>query len=84
MADALIPKDAEGGGEGEEAQTKVKKKRQNRIRRYCAYYAIKWSLQLLCALIVVLGILWATIQFMRIWNILGVSQEPPGLCVRGV
>jgi hypothetical protein len=52
------------------------KKRQRRL----TYLIISWGLQALCALLVMLGLTWAVIQFMRIWGILGItSQEPPGL-----
>tara|TARA_B100000927_G_scaffold229245_1_gene189071 strand:+ start:183 stop:482 length:300 start_codon:yes stop_codon:yes gene_type:complete len=52
---------------------------QNRIRRYCAYFTLKWTLQLLCASIVVFAIIWSGIQITRLSNFLGVSEEPPGL-----
>lgn len=62
---------------------RTRNKRWDRIRRFCAYFLIKWTLQILCALVVVAAVVWATIQFMRISNLLGVSQEPPGLCADG-
>ena len=49
-------------------------------RRLCSYFLISCGLQALCALIVLLALLWATIQFLRVFGVLGItSQEPPGL-----
>ena len=80
MKDPLV--DGAETPEGDE-EAQPRQKRQRRLQRFGAYYCIKWTLQSLCALMVIAVILWATIQFMRIWNVLGISQEPPGLCADG-
>ena len=72
MADNLDSK-------GDRQEQLKREKNPNRICRFLQYYAIKWTLQLVCAVVVVVVVLWLAIQFMRIFNILGVSQEPPGL-----
>jgi hypothetical protein len=44
-----------------------------------AYNAISWTIQVLCSIVTVLGLLWTTIQFLGLSNFLGISREPPGL-----
>lgn len=44
-----------------------------------AYNAISWTIQILCSIATVLGLLWATIQLLGLFNFLGISREPPGL-----
>jgi hypothetical protein len=48
-------------------------------QRNCAYNALAWTIQGLCALVSVLGIVWGTIQLLGLFNFLGISKEPPGL-----
>ena len=54
-------------------------KRAKKAQRYAFYFALKWTLQVLCALSVLCAVLWAIIQALRVFNVLGISQEPPGL-----
>jgi hypothetical protein len=56
-----------------------KKRRDYRRTRRGAYLCINYTLQITCALLVTLSLLWATIQAMRIFNFLGVSNAPPGI-----
>jgi hypothetical protein len=72
MEDALV-------SNGDQDKQPKNETRSSRIRKYVQYYALKWSLQLICAWVVFVIVLWGAIQFMRIWNVLGISQEPPGL-----
>lgn len=51
------------------------KRRQRRL----AYVALSWLVQGLCALATLLGIVWATVQILGLFNFLGISREPPGL-----
>jgi hypothetical protein len=50
-----------------------------RRERRCTYLLISWGLQALCVVLVTIVLIWATIQGLRLTNLLGVSQEPPGL-----
>ena len=80
-----------GGAEGEPekkpsavsrltgAAKRAVQKRAKKAQRYLAYFALKWTLQVFCALVVLSAVLWAIIQALRIFNVLGISQEPPGL-----
>ena len=72
MADTLALK-------GDRQEPLKREKKPNRTCRFLKYFVIKWTLQLFCAVLVVAVVLWLAIQFMRIFNVLGVSQEPPGL-----
>ena len=61
----------------EDAETSKAEKRRE---RNCRYLLISWGLQFVCAILCTVGLIWATIQFMRIFGVLGItSQEPPGL-----
>jgi len=65
---------------GEPTEDEEKKDtRTKRLKKFIQYYLLLWTIQILCALLVLTAVLWASIQFMRIWNVLGISQEPPGL-----
>jgi hypothetical protein len=44
-----------------------------------AYNATSWTIQILCSIVTVLGLLWGTIQLLGLFNFLGISREPPGL-----
>ena len=54
---------------------------QNKAKtsRLCTYLLISWTIQFLCVILVILGLLWGIVQILRLTNFLGVSQEPPGL-----
>lgn len=58
---------------------KMAAQKQDKQTRMCTYLLISWGLQLLCVMIVGIGLLWGTVQLLRFTNYLGVSQEPPGL-----
>ena len=61
----------------EDAAISTAKKRRERS---CRYLLISWGLQFFCAMLCTVALIWATIQFMRIFGVLGItSQEPPGL-----
>jgi hypothetical protein len=70
---------------GEELAEKIfnenyKEEQAKKRTRRLTYLLISWTLQAFCALLVLAGLTWAVIQFMRLWGVLGVtSQEPPGL-----
>jgi hypothetical protein len=58
----------------------TKKKIADRLCRIVSYYVLLYTIQLFCAVVVVAIVIWAAIQFMRLWSVLGVvSSEPPGL-----
>lgn len=60
---------------------KQKSAEQNQAKttRLCTYLLISWTIQFLCVILVTFGLLWGTVQILRLTNFLGVSQEPPGL-----
>lgn len=60
----------------DEKQEKVEDAKRN---RQLTYVLIQYGLQILCAIIVTLAILWSAIQFMRIWGVFGISDLPPGV-----
>lgn len=61
-------------------KNKYDQKQDEKQTRRLSYLLISWTLQLVCALLVLLLLVWGAVQFMRLWGILGVtSQEPPGL-----
>lgn len=66
---------ADAGGKGAEPKSDQEKK----VERRSTYIAIQWAIQIGCGLFCFLLVLWSTIQMMRVWNILGVGEVPPGL-----
>ena len=57
----------------------AEEKKEKRTQR-CTYLLLSWGLQAFCALLTAVALTWVSIQFMRLWGVLGVtSQEPPGL-----
>ena len=60
--------------------TKLKKEDEDRRFRQTAYVTVSCGLQGACALVTLVLLLWATIQGMRFFAVLGItSEEPPGL-----
>jgi hypothetical protein len=58
----------------------IKEVKEARRERACSYLLISWSLQALCAVLMTIALIWGTIQFLRLFGVLGItSQEPPGL-----
>jgi quinol-cytochrome oxidoreductase complex cytochrome b subunit len=49
--------------------------RKRRSQLLITYYVLQFAVGVFCVLLV----LWSIVQGMRVWNVLGVSQEPPGL-----
>lgn len=60
-------------------QKSTAKREEARRERRCTYLLISWAIQLICVLLVGVALIWGTIQLLRITNLLGVAQEPPGL-----
>jgi len=60
-------------------QENASKQEEAQRGRRCTYLLISWGLQLFCVILVGVALIWGTIQFLRLTNLLGVSQEPPGL-----
>jgi hypothetical protein len=60
----------------DEKQEEVQDAKRNRQLRYLL---IQFGLQIFCAVFVTLGILWGAIQFMRVWQVFGISDLPPGV-----
>ena len=58
---------------------KTAKQTEARQKRRCTYLLVSWGVQILCVFLVLIALIWGTIQLLRITNLLGVSQEPPGL-----
>jgi hypothetical protein len=72
----MAPKKGAAGESFEEKQEKVE---DEKLQRQVAYTAIQFGLQIFCAVFVTLAILWGAIQFMRVWQIFGISDLPPGV-----
>ena len=58
---------------------KISTPAERKLQRQLSYLIISVLIQTLCAIIVVLAIIWSTIQALRIVGFIGISQEPPGL-----
>ena len=60
-------------------EKKDEEKQQKKRQRRCTYLLIQWGLQIFCAILAFLLVLWATIQFLRVFDFIGVGATPPGL-----
>jgi len=54
-------------------------KEQEEKERRTTYIAISWVIQISCGLLCFTLVLWVAIQFMRIFNLIGVGDIPPGI-----
>lgn len=77
MNEQLVPNPAKPAGGAPKSSKRPTVKQ--RLQRYCAYFALKWTLQLICAVVVLFAVFWAIVQFLGVFNVLGISREPPGL-----
>lgn len=57
----------------------TKSPEKERVWRRLKYLLLSWSIQLFCALLCFVLVLWGTIQLLRIFNLIGVGGMPPGL-----
>jgi hypothetical protein len=54
-------------------------KEQAKNERRTAYIVISWIIQISCGLLCFTLVLWAAIQFLRVFNLIGVGDIPPGI-----
>ena len=74
------PAGSDGAIQGPKTAEEVIEEHEKEERsRLITYLVIKWILEILCAILVVLTTLWLTFQGTKIINLLGVSDIPPGL-----
>jgi hypothetical protein len=80
-AAAKKPTDAskKDGKDGKGGKDKEQSPGEARVERRLTYLAINWAIQISCGLFCFSLVLWATVQSMRVWNILGIGAIPPGL-----
>jgi hypothetical protein len=75
----LLSSSTGGQGGAPPSDEKLSTPAERKARRSCSYFLISIALQVLCAILTVLIVLWITIQALRSVSLLGISQEPPGL-----
>jgi hypothetical protein len=75
----LLSSSTGGQGGAPPSEEKLSTPAERKAERLCSYILISIALQVLCAILTVLIVLWITIQALRSVALLGISQEPPGL-----
>jgi hypothetical protein len=79
----LLPSFSSGGGGGAggggASDEKLSTPAERKAQRNCSYLFASVCLQVMCALVTVVALLWITIQALRSVALFGLSQEPPGL-----
>ena len=60
-------------------ERKSRAERAKKIARRLTYLIVSYCLQITCAILVTLAVFWGIVQGMRVWNLFGISNMPPGI-----